>query len=255
MMKIKLLFLMIVPVLFGCSSDKDDKEMATEIRFTFIHKWGETVITNQDFNTIQFTNGFGNELSIERLRYLISKIKLTKSTGEVVILNEYTLIDLENSATLSFIPSQMVNIGSYSNISFIFGFTNEDNTDGAYSDLNSASWNVPAMLGGGYHYMQLDGKYRNNTGVESGYNYHAIRAVDPGINPTFPQDTFFEVNLGAIAINENTEIIIAMDIAQWFENPYLWDLNVYHQMLMPNSSAQILMHDNGQNVFNLESVE
>ena len=46
-----------------------------------------------------------------------------------------------------------------------------------------------------------------------------------------------------------------MDISQWFENPYLWDLNEYNQMLMPNSAAQILMFNNGQNVFNLGSVE
>ena len=60
------------------------------------------------------------------------------------------------------------------------------NTDGAYPDLNSASWNVPPMLGGGYHYMQLDGKFINNIENEAGYNFHAIRAADnPGPNPSF----------------------------------------------------------------------
>jgi len=257
MMKIRLMLAVFLFPFFGCESDNDDNEIATtSVNFTFLHKWGETMVTNEDFNTIQFTNAFGNELSIERLRYLISKIKLTKSTGEVITLDEYTLVDLEDPSTLSFTTNQRVNIGAYSNVSLIFGFTNEDNNDGAYSDLNSASWNVPAMVGGGYHYMQLDGKYRNNTGIESGYNYHAIRAADnPGPNPTFPQDTFFEVNLGSITLAENTQISIRMDIDQWFENPYLWDLNVYNQMLMPNSAALILMYENGQNVFNLESVE
>jgi hypothetical protein len=46
-----------------------------------------------------------------------------------------------------------------------------------------------------------------------------------------------------------------MDIAQWFKEPYLWDLNLYNQMLMPNSTAQILMFENGQNVFQLNSIE
>jgi hypothetical protein len=138
----------------------------------------------------------------------------------------------------------------------VFGFSNEDNEDGAYPDLNSASWNVPAMLGGGYHYMQLDGKYINTSNSEVGYNYHAIRAADnPGANPSFPQDTFFQVDLGAISITDNSTITIAMNIAQWFKEPYSWDLNVYDQMLMPNSAAQILMYQNGQNAFNLVSVE
>jgi hypothetical protein len=181
---------------------------------------------------------------------------LTKASGDVTTLNEYTLVDLENESTLNFSSNQSVSLGEYTKVSFIFGFTNEDNGNGIYPELNSASWNVPAMLGGGYHYMQLDGKFVNSTGAQAGYNYHAIRAADnPGPSPSFPQDTFFEVNLGAITLSENTQINIEMDISQWFENPYLWDLNEYNQMLMPNSAAQILMFNNGQNVFNLVSVE
>jgi hypothetical protein len=104
--------------------------------------------------------------------------------------------------------------------------------------------------------MQMDGKYINSSNVESSYNYHAIRAVNnPGSNPTFPQDTFFEVSLGEITLTGATEITIAMNIAQWFKQPNTWNLNEYNQMLMPNSTAQILMYQNGQNVFNLVSIE
>ena len=53
------------------------------------------------------------------------------------------------------------------------------------------------MLGGGYHYMQFDGKFINTNDEAQGFNYHAIRAVDnPGEIPSFPQDTFFRVDLG-----------------------------------------------------------
>lgn len=256
-MKFNLLILAFTLVFVACEKDNDDNiSPVTAVNFKFIHKWEETEVSNSDFNSIQFTNAYGNELSIERLRYLISKIKLTKNTGEVITIDEYNLVDLEDANSLNFSTNQTVAVGSYSDISFVFGFTNEDNTDGTYADLNSATWNVPAMLGGGYHYMQMDGKYINNSNVESGYNYHAIRAVDnPGSNPTFPQDTFFEVSLGEITLTGATEITIAMNIAQWFKQPNTWDLNEYNQMLMPNSTAQILMYQNGQNVFNLVSIE
>ena len=256
-MKFNLIILAFTLVFLACEKDNDDNiSPVTAVNFKFTHKWEETEVSNSDFNSIQFTNAFGNELSIERLRYLISKIKLTKNTGEVITIDEYNLVDLEDANSLNFSTNQTVAVGNYSDISFVFGITNEDNTDGTYSDLNSASWNVPAMLGGGYHYMQMDGKYINSSNVESGYNYHAIRAVDnPGANPTFPQDTFFEVSLGEITLTSTTEITIAMDIAQWFKQPNTWDLNEYNQMLMPNSTAQILMYQNGQNVFNLVSIE
>ena len=256
-MKFNLIILAFTLVFVACEKDNDDNiSPVTAVNFKFTHKWEETEVSNSDFNSIQFTNAYGNELSIERLRYLISKIKLTKNTGEVITIDEYNLVDLEDANSLNFSTNQTVAVGSYSDISFVFGFTNEDNTDGTYADLNSATWNVPAMLGGGYHYMQMDGKYINNLNVESGYNYHAIRAVDnPGSNPTFPQDTFFEVSLGEITLTGATEITIAMNIAQWFKQPNTWNLNEYNQMLMPNSTAQILMYQNGQNVFNLVSIE
>jgi len=102
--------------------------------------------------------------------------------------------------------------------------------------------------------MQLEGKFIDNTTTETGYAYHTIRAVDnSGATQVF-QDTFFEVDLGAINITNNTTFNIEMNIAEWFKNPNTWDLNVLNQMLMPNSSAQIMMYENGQNVFNLESV-
>ncbi|MGB0769588.1 MAG: MbnP family protein [Flavobacteriaceae bacterium] len=256
-MKFNLIILAFTLVFVACEKDNDDNiSPVTAVNFKFIHKWEETEVSNSDFNSIQFTNAYGNELSIEHLRYLISKIKLTKNTGEVITIDEYNLVDLQDANSLNFSTNQTVAVGSYSDISFVFGFTNEDNTDGTYADLNSATWNVPAMLGGGYHYMQMDGKYINSSNVESSYNYHAIRAVDnPGSNPTFPQDTFFEVSLGEITLTGATEITIAMNIAQWFKQPNTWNLNEYNQMLMPNSTAQILMYQNGQNVFNLVSIE
>ena len=252
-MKIKCMILAVAFMCSSCSSDTDS-DMVVNLRFT--HEWNNAVVTADDFGTIQYVNAFGNQLSIERLRYLISDLTITKPSGETIPLNNYHLIDLENENTLSLSSNQSVETGTYANVSFIFGFTNTANTDGAYPDLNSASWNVPPMLGGGYHYMQLDGKFINNIENEAGYNFHAIRAADnPGPNPSFPQDTFFEVNLGPLTVSENNEIIISMDMAQWFKEPYLWDLNLYNQMLMPNSTAQILMYENGQNVFHLNFVE
>ena len=252
-MKIKC---MILAVAFMCSSCSSETDSDTVVNLRFTHEWNNAVVTADDFGTIQYVNAFGNQLSIERLRYLISDLTITKPSGETIPLNNYHLIDLENENTLNLTSNQSVETGTYANVSFIFGFTNTANTDGAYPDLNSASWNVPPMLGGGYHYMQLDGKFINNIENEAGYNFHAIRAADnPGPNPSFPQDTFFEVNLGPLTVSENNEIIISMDMAQWFKEPYLWDLNLYNQMLMPNSTAQILMYENGQNVFHLNSVE
>lgn len=253
MKKIASIFLICLLV-FSCHEDKDDTISQASTTFKFIHNWDGTAVTNADFNTIKFTNANGEQLSIEKLRYLISKITFTTNTGEKLVLSGYNLIDVTNDSNLSFTSTTSILLGYYSNVSFTFGFDNEDNYNNNYVDLNSASWNVPEMLGGGYHYMQLEGKFIDNTSAEVGYAYHAIRAANTSAATLEFYDTFFEVDLGEVTITNNTTFNIKMNIAEWFKTPNTWNLNVLNNMLMPNYDAQIMMYENGQNVFNLESI-
>lgn len=256
MNKISSIFLFVFITLVSCHTDNDDNASNVKITFDFSHNWDGTPVSNIDFNDLKFINVNNDILSIERLRYLISDITLTNSNGESLTINVHNLVDVTNNENLAFSPEVSIPTDTYTNVSFTFGFTNEKNIDAAYQDLNSASWGVPAMLGGGYHYMQLDGKFLNSSNTEQGFNYHAIRAVDnPGTNPTFPQDTFITVNLGTASITNNSIFNIEMNIAEWFKKPNIWDLNIFNQSLMPNSTAQIMMFENGQNVFNLKSIE
>ncbi|WP_370001049.1 MbnP family protein [Winogradskyella sp.] len=252
-MKKFIVFLCVVMLLASCSSNDDGSSPMVSTTFKFTHNWDGALIRNYNFGPIQYTNANGDVIGFERLRYIISDIVFTKANGEQIELDVYNLIDLTNETNMEFNPGVQIPVGTY-NISFTFGLDNEDNAEN-YLDLNSASFNVPENLGGGYHYMQFDGKFINSNMEEQGFNYHAIRAVDnPGPNPTFPQDTFFEVDLGEVSFNDNVEIEVKMNIAEWFKNPNLWDLNTFNQMLMPNSTAQIMMYDNGQNVFSLGGV-
>ncbi|WP_298238688.1 MbnP family protein [uncultured Algibacter sp.] len=256
MNKVASIFLFVFITLVSCHKDNDDNVSNVNISLHFTHNWDGIPVSNSDFNALKFTNENGEMLSIERLRYLISDITLTNSTGESLTIDAYNLVDVTNNGNLEFSPEVLIPTDAYTNISFTFGFTNEKNIDAAYQDLNSASWFVPAMLGGGYHYIQFDGKFLNSSNIEQGFNYHAIRAVDnPGANPTFPQDTFITVNLGAVTITSNIVFNIEMNIAEWFKTPNIWDLNVFNQSLMPNSTAQIMMFENGQNVFSLKSTK
>lgn len=250
-----MLFMVTILSFTSCSEDNDDNiEPNATVTFKFTHNWDGQSVTNADFNIIQFINENGETLSIERLRYLISDITLTTTNNEIIELDNYNLVDVTNSDGLSFTLNSQIPTGSYTNVSFTFGFDNEDNAEN-YLDLNTASFNVPEMMGGGYHYMQFDGKYLDANSNEQSFNYHAIRAVDnPGMNPTFPQDTFFTVNLGALTIANDVEIEVKANLAEWFKNPNSWDLNVLNQMLMPNSAAQIMMYENGQTVFTLGEV-
>jgi len=250
-MRMLLLLLSGLLTLSACSSPEKVQSASVAIRFS--HNWENSAVSYADFNTIKFTNENGEMLSIERLRYLVSNVILTSANNEIYKLSSYQLVNLgEDKVT---IEGNEVPAGDYK-LSFVFGFTDTENVDGSYPDLNSASFNVPEMLGGGYHFMQFDGKYVDQSLAPAGFNYHVIRAVnkeDPN-NLVF-QDTSFKVNLGVVNITASTEIEIKMNIAEWFKNPNTWDLNTLNTVLMPNFNAQILMHQNGKSVFSLGAVQ
>ena len=255
MKKIVTILVLSIIILASCGDDDTNALPKTEVTFNFSHNWDGTEVTNADFNTIDYLTENNDELSIEKLRYLISKVTFHKSNGETIVVDGYNLVDVTNASNMTFTPSETLTVGTYSNVSFTFGFDNEDNIDGAYADLNSTSWGVPMMMGGGYHFMQLEGKFIDNVAAETGYAYHAIKAVDNSDpNNLVFQDTFFTVDLGEVVIRENAGIEVKMNIAEWFKNPHIWDLNDRHSMLMPNFDAQIDMFKNGATVFSLGEV-
>lgn len=247
-----LLFVLIT--ILACHTDADDEVSLIKTTFNFNHNWDHTEVTNNNFNLIQYSNSNGEELSIKKLRYLISKITFTSDSGEKIVLDGYHLVDLTNAKNLSFVSSTKIPVGTYPKVSFTFGFNNEDNYNHNYPDLNATSWNVPEMLGGGYHFMQLEGSFISNTTVETGFAYHSIRAIDNSSSIPVFENTFFEVDLGSAIITNDTLFNINMNIAEWFKNPNKWNLNTQHSMLMSNFEAQIMMYENGQNVFSLESI-
>lgn len=230
-------------------------DTAQTITFNFSQNYDLAPVTFSDFNMIKYSNQFGNMHSITKLKYLISDIALHKSNGDSVLIEGYNFVDVATGTGLTYNPSTSFVNGSYTGVSFTWGFDQTDNQTGIYTDLNVLSWGWPMMLGGGYHFLQLEGKYIDTNNDTIGFAYHNGIAREITLVPdtTFHPNSF-RVHLtgtNAFTVNEtlNTTIEIKMNIAEWFKNPYSWDLNVYGQTLMPNYQAQILMNQNGRSVF------
>ncbi len=247
--KITLTFLTVALVLTGCKDNDDTPLAELSPSFSFTHNWDGVPIENADYENTTYINERGESLTISKLVYLISDITFTDAQGNSFSAGDYNLVDAREGVNLSFTPDVVIQEGTY-NVSFTFGFDDEDNA-GDYPDLNSADggvWIVPMMMGGGYHYMKLEGKYLNtqtNPESEVGFAYHTIRANDNSTSPITLQDTSFTVDLGDVLIEEGTNIEVQMNVAEWFKNPHTWNLYELYSMLMPNFDAQILMSENG----------
>ena len=242
--------LLISALIFTGCKDNDDTPLAeVSPSLSFTHNWDGVPIENADYENTPYINERGESLTISKLVYLISDITFTDAQGNSFSAGDYNLVDAREGLNLSFTPDVVIQEGTY-NVSFTFGFDDEDNA-GDYPDLNSADggvWNVPMMMGGGYHYMKLEGKYLNTLtlpAAEVGFAYHVIRANNNSTSPITLQDTSFIVDLGDVVIEEGTNIQVQMNVAEWFKNPHTWNLYELYSMLMPNFDAQILMSENG----------
>ena len=82
--------------------------------------------------------------------------------------------------------------------------------------------------------------------------------VPPGkITPSgnVMHSNFIEVDLEhSFTINGPATIGIIMEISNWYSNPHTWDLNQLNNMIMPNYEAQIMLNDNGYDVFSVDGV-
>lgn len=210
---------------------------------------GEPLVLNE----MNFTNPFGRQYEVVRLRYYISDFQFHRSDGSTYDSDMYQYVDASDSSTFSFtIPD--VPSGDYTSISFYFGLDEEKNQDGALPDeaLRNMEW--PIEPGVGYHYMQQEGFYIDSAGSETAFNTHmGTKRVD---------STSYEHNYVTIDLNNSdvsldyrtATLDISMNINDWYQNPHDYDFPRFGQMIMGNPQAQQTLHDNGADVFTLKSL-
>lgn len=220
-------------------------EKDSKVNITMVH-----MVTNSfvEFDKIQYINTFGNLYSVATLKYFISDIYFHKSDGTSIYIDDEFYVDARDQSTLTFMPETKIPAGDYTSISFIFGISESKNIDGAFPDSPENAMEWPTPLGGGYHYMKLEGKV-DSSGVFNNFQAHT--------GPTFGNSNFVNVSLPVSAFSttgDNTFINIIMDINKWWTNPNTLDLNEM-TMVMGNQEMQEKLKANGEDVFTVEIIE
>jgi len=243
---LSLFFLFSLTITFtSCKKDEDPPQQTNvQVKFNFQHYVGEEMV---DFNSIKYTNAFGNLFSVETLKYFISDIRFKKADSTVILIDEEHYTDGMDESTLTFVPVTKITGGEYTSISFIFGLNEEKNVNGRYPNAPESNMEWPLAMGPGYHYMKLEGKI-DSSGVINNYQAHT--------GATMGNQNFIELTLPASNINvtgNDMTVTIKMDINKWWENPNTFDLNMM-TMVMGNQQIQQKLHDNGMDVFSLKSI-
>jgi hypothetical protein len=157
--------------------------------------------------------------------------------------------DIRISGTLAWRITDEIPATGYKSITFVFGLEGAQNTTGYFPNPpeNNMSW--PDMLGGGYHYMKINGRWIAPDGVRQPFNLHSGKiATDSG----FADNTFtvtLPLSQFAVIHKETAELTLQMNVNAWFTNPYLFDFNVFGGSIMQNREAQEVLRENGRDVF------
>ena len=207
---------------------------------------GKALITD----SLCYCNEAGNEFLITEIQWFISKMELQDERGEWVSSEQkifYIDTDIPESQTLQIAS---IPVGRYKALRFVFGLDEEDNRTGLFTDPPESEMFWPDFLGGGYHYMKLNGKYLNAEG------HLAPLAIHLGIGQnedcTEFYQNYFIVELPIdFTIKENTvnQFDLTMVIDNWFRNPNLYDFNEFGSAIMQNQAAQQALKENGKDVF------
>lgn len=239
--------LFVFSLLFSCKKDNLDPNssspnpaLVSYLRFN--HYVDDLTVS---YDTVMYVNDFGNNFSIETIRYFISNVAFVHSNGQVINIVDAVYVDprLEGYDQLK-ITSSIPN-GHYIGIKFTFGLDSIMNQTGVFNNFPEAAMEWPMMMGGGYHYMKLEGRYEHQ-GNYNHFNFHT--------GPLNNNKNYFQVEL-PMSMNVNNgvfDITLAMEIQNWFKNPNSFDLTTIAQGMMGSQTKQELVKNNGIDVFSVE---
>ena len=242
--KTLLLFLLSSLLFSACNKDEDDA--LTKLEFSFSHTIDGAALV---FDTIKFTNAAANTYSITTLKYFISDITLHKPSGEKVWINEEHYVDARDNSTLSFSPDMEIENGSFSHITFTFGLDSIKNVTGRFPNAPESNMEWPEVMGGGYHYMKMEGKF-DSSGVVKNYNTHT--------GPTMGNQNYVLVTLPSSSFTASGATVkanITMNINEWYEDPNLYDFNVVGSAIMGKQNVQQMLKENGADAFSVSFSE
>jgi hypothetical protein len=228
----------------GCSDDTTTPDKG-RIDVGFAGAGGYVPDKSIMFDNLNFLNAAGQKYSITEFNFFLSNVEfyntgssLSHKTGEIHLFT----VGSQESDYDDVISFWDVPAGTYNRIRFTFGLDDNDNVTGGLPPLtpfNNMAW--PDSLGGGYHYMILNGLYVTDAGDTAGYATHTGR-----VNTT---PHFFTVDLELIPSlvlgkSETWRIPLIFVTRQWYTDPNLY-LFPADPFIMDDLDAQKTLQENG----------
>ena len=215
------------------------------------------------FDSLIYTTSLGNRYQVNNLKYFISELSFhlqDKKWMEVTMDKGIHYTDARDNYSCSWWLSDLFPAGTYDTIAFTFGLNEQQNQTGLFPNPPERDMFWPDILGGGYHYLMMDLKWKNSTMTETQpFDFHL------GIGQVYAGDTlsndsiigfiqnYFRVILPCkmiIVQGKYQQIILQMDVDKWFDGKFAFNFADYPEgMIMQVQEGMFRACVNGRDVF------
>jgi hypothetical protein len=187
-------------------------------------------------------NSSGNVYSIHTVNFYISNIKLKRDDDSIYTSKQIIYIDpLLSSKNTFYLDS--IPVGNYTEISYNIGIDTIHNTDFALSStLDNLNMAWPTAMGGGYHFLKMEGHYLDSLNTNQGYAIHI------GKNENL---ILVKNNQLLQQRNDSHEYSMIFNINEVFANPYNYNLNIENNYTMSDSIAMLKIKNNIKDAFHV----
>lgn len=194
------------------------------------------------WDSLNNVNAAGNIYSIKKVNFYISNISLKRDDGQIFKSTDLFYID-PSINTKSLIQLNSIPKGNYTEISFLIGIDSTRNIDfGLSSTIDNLNMAWPTAMGGGYHFMKMEGHYIDAASIVQGY------AVHLGKNKNLVSTV---ITKHLTQQNSSHHYSLFFNVDEVFANPYTYNLNVDNNYTMSDSSAMSNIKNNMQNAFTI----
>lgn len=194
------------------------------------------------WDSLNNTNAAGNIYSVQNINFYISEITLKRNDGFIYKSNRLFYIDprISNKASLQLdsIPK-----GDYTSLAFVIGVDSIRNVDfGLGTTIDNLNMAWPTAMGGGYHFIKIEGHYLDSSNAVQGFAIHLGKnnnLVNVLINQSFNQQ------------NSMHDYSFIFNINEVFKTPYLYNLNIDNNYTMSDSLAMLKIKSNMKDAFSI----
>ncbi|TSA29071.1 MAG: hypothetical protein D4R67_02615 [Bacteroidetes bacterium] len=259
------LLVSLIVILTGCKKDNDQPVPTPtfgSINIQFKHVFNEIPLL---LDTLAWTDDFNNSFEINEVQYFISDVRLHLKGGgtyQIATSDGIHYVDARIPESHQWLPVDQIPPATYDSVSFTFGLNAVKNQSNRFPDPPERDMFWPEILGGGYHYMKLNTKWKNDTVAElRPFMMHL--GIGQIYDPDKPDSiigyvqNYFFVKLDSSSFVMETGklkiLVLTMHLDRWFDGPPdAINLATMPQGIMQN---QPLMHTvclNGRGAFSVK---